>query len=108
MKKYYKNEFENRYAVTELVKCNNALSVDTKITYNGTSLYLCQEKKKKADIKRTRIDYKTEFAVAYNIISQLTKVAFDALYDSRNNIHILKAANNNYNPRLYESKMLFY
>lgn len=107
IEKYYKNEFENRYAVTELVKCNNALSVDTKITYNGTSLYLCQEKKKKADIKRTRIDYKTEFAVAHNIISQPTKVAFDALYDSRNNIHILKAANNNYNPRLYESKNAF-
>lgn len=107
IEKYFKNEFENQYAVIELVKCKNALSIDTKITYNGTNLYLCQEKKKKADIKRTRIDYKTEFAVAHNIISQSTKVAFDALYDSRNNIHILKAANNNYNPKLYESKNAF-
>lgn len=107
IEKYYKTDFENQYAVTELVKCTNAVSAATRISYDGTNLYLCQEKKKKADIKRTRIDYKTEFAVLHNIISRPTKIAFDALYDSRNNIHILKAANNNYNPKVYESKNAF-
>lgn len=107
IEKFYKTEFENKYAIFELVKCQNALSTDTKITYSGTSLYMCKEKKKKADIKRTRIDYKTDFAVVHDIISPSTKNKFDNLYDLRNNIHILKAANSNYNPKLYESKNAF-
>ena len=104
---FYKDEFEGQYAVTELVKYTNALSNKTKITHNGTSLHLCREKRVKADIKRTRMDFKTDFAVNHNIISVATKNAFDALYDSRNNIHILKAANNNYIPKLSESKDAF-
>ena len=36
-----------------------------------------------------------------------TKISFDSLYDSRNNIHILKAAQNNYTPTLIEAKNAF-
>ena len=51
--------------------------------------------------------HKTEFAVDHNIISSATKISFDSLYDSRNNIHILKAAQNNYAPTLIEAKNAF-
>ena len=90
-----------------ILKCQNALSTSTKITFENKNVYLCKEKKIKADIKRERIDHKTEFAVDHNIISSATQISFDSLYDSRNNIHILKAAQNNYAPTLIEAKNAF-
>ena len=104
---FYKSEFEEKYAVTQMIKCQNALSTSTKITFENKNVYLCKEKKIKADIKRERIDHKTEFAVDHNIISSATKISLDSLYDSRNNIHILKAAQNNYTPTLIEAKNAF-
>ena len=104
---FYKSEFEEKYAVIQMIKCQNALSTSTKITFENKNVYLCKEKKIKADIKRERIDHKTEFAVDHNIISSATKISFDSLYDSRNNIHILKAAQNNYAPTLIEAKNAF-
>lgn len=53
------------------------------------------------------MDYKTKFAVKHGIISQATKDSVDALYDLRNNIHILKAANSQYSPKLKEAKEAF-
>lgn len=104
---FFKSEFEDKYAVIQLTKCHNALSSSTKITYDNKTVYLCKEKKIKADIKRERIDHKTDFAVQHNIISAKTKKEFDSLYQSRNNIHILKAAQNNYTPKLKEAKEAF-
>lgn len=104
---YYKTEAETTLAVTELVKYPNALSTATKITYNSTPLFLCQEKTKKAILKRTRIDYKTKFAKDKGLISEDLKTRFDVLYDLRNNIHILKAADSQYYPKLSEAKSAF-
>ena len=89
-----------------MTKCHNALSSSTKITYDTKTVYLCK-KRVKANIKRERIDHKTDFAVQHNIISANTKKEFDSLYQSRNNIHILKATQNNYTPRLKEAKEAF-
>lgn len=105
--KYFLQDAEERFSVTELVKYSNAISADTKITCGGTPLVLCKTKKKKGDLKRTRVDFKTKYAVEKGIISQSTKDSVDALYDLRNNIHILKAANSQYTPKLREAKDAF-
>lgn len=105
--KYFKADAEEEFSVTELVKCPNAISSATKITHENKTLFLCQEKKRKGVLKRTRVDYKTKFAVKHGIISQATKDSEDALYNLRNNIHILKAANSQYSPKLKEAKEAF-
>lgn len=104
---FLKDDFQQRYAITQFVKYPNALSVDTHITSGNTHLYLCKEKIVKADLKRERMDHKTGFAVEHGIISEDSKEKFDKLYDMRNNVHILKATQNNYNPRKYEAKNAF-
>lgn len=104
---FYKEDFQKRYAIAQFVKCSNAMSVDTHISHGSTPLYLCREKYIKADIKRERMDHKTDFAVDKHIITGDTKAKFDMLYDMRNNIHILKATQNNYNPRKHEAKDAF-
>ena len=105
--KYFKEDAEETLSVLELVKYPNAVSKDTKITYGETPLVLCITKKKKGDLKRTRVDFKTKYAVSKGLISQSTKDLVDNLYDLRNNIHILKAANSQYTPKLREAKDAF-
>ena len=105
--KYFKEDAEETLSVLELVKYPNAVSADTKITCGGTPLILCKTKKKKGDLKRTRVDFKTKYAVSKGLISQSTKDLVDNLYDLRNNIHILKAANSHYTPKLREAKDAF-
>ena len=72
-----------------------------------TAPFLSQEKKIKGAVKRTRVDFKTKFAAEKGLINSSTKASVDALYDLRNNIHILKAANSRYNPKLREAKDAF-
>ena len=105
--KYFKEDAEETLSVLEFVKHHNAVSIDTKITCGGTPLVLCKTKKKKGDLKRTRVDFKTKYAVSKGLISQSTKDLVDNLYDLRNNIHILKAANSQYTPKLKEAKDAF-
>lgn len=105
--KYFNEDAEEAFSVCELVKYPNAMSIDTKITCGGTPLVLCKSKKKKGDLKRTRVDFKTKYAVSKGLITQSTKDAVDNLYDLRNNIHILKAANSQYIPKLREAREAF-
>ena len=100
-------EEPEKFSVLELVKVPNVLANDVKITQGNTNLLLCKTKKKKGDLKRTRIDYKTKFAVEKGLLTQATKDAFDRLYNLRNNIHILKAASSKYMPKLREAKEAF-
>ena len=104
---FYKEMFQQQYAVKQFQKNQNALSVDTVIMNGSKQLFLCNEKTIKADIKRERMDHKTQFAVENGIISSDTKQKFDLLYDARNNVHILKATQNNYIPRKREAKEAF-
>ena len=46
-------------------------------------------------------------AVEKNLLTPELKERLDNLYDLRNNIHILKAAEANYNPKLREAKESF-
>lgn len=104
---FYKSEFRDKYSIKQMVKCPGILSNSAQITFDGKNVYLCKQKKVKANIKRERSDHKSDFAVQHKIISPSTKKQFDSLYASRNNIHILKAAENNYTPTLKEAKMAF-
>lgn len=105
--KFFKEDAEEKFSVSELVEVPNALAVDIKIMQGNTNLLLCKTKKKKGDLKRTRIDFKTKYAVEKGLLLKATKDAFDSLYNLRNNIHIVKAANSQYTPTLREAKDAF-
>lgn len=105
---YFKEEAEREFSVTELKRDNNTVAKDVKITKANKSLFLCYEKTKKGDLKRTRADFKTKFAVDKGIISSDLKSRFDVLYDLRNNVHILKAHEAGYTPKLREAKEAFF
>ena len=102
--KYFKSEAEDRFSVIELRKESTALAKDIKISKGSTQLYVCSEKKKKGILKRTRVEFKTEFAVEKGLLASDLKDRLDTLYDLRNNVHIIKAAEAGYNPKLREAK----
>ncbi len=102
--KYFKTEAEEKLSVTELHKEQNALAKDVTLSRGKTPLYVCHEKKKKGDLKRTRVDAKTKFAAEKGLLTQDLKDRLDALYDLRNNIHIIKAAETEYDPKLREAR----
>lgn len=104
---FYKTEAEAEFGVVELHKENGIFAADVKLTKNGMVVYTCKEKKKKGDLKRTRVDFKTQFAVKKGLLSQSLKERLDILYELRNNVHILKAAETEYNPKLREARDAF-
>ena len=106
--RFFIKEAEEVFSSFVYVPCKEALAKGTNVTYNATQLTLCRKKKEKGVLKRTRIDFKTRFACERGIISDKTKVRFDQLYDLRNNVHILKAADSDYIPRRNEAKDAFY
>lgn len=107
IEKYYGVDAATRFSTTEYVRIDGALSVNTKITFNGINVEICKKKTKKNSLKRTRIDAKTQYAVEKTIISADIKRSIDELYDLRNNVHILKAAKGNYVPKVAEAKEAF-
>ena len=100
---YFKDEFESKYAAVTYVYFSSALSNKTKITFENKPLYLCKSKTEKAKIPWTANPTKAEFALEKGILSQDTKDKYCALYDLRNNAHILKAATADYYPKLKEA-----
>ena len=83
------------------------MSSKAKILFDSKEVAICQRKVNKGVLKRTRIDEKTQYAVDKGIISQDIKEYFDKLYDLRNNVHILKASQNKYVPRIVDAKESF-
>ena len=104
---FFKTESENEFSIVEFKKDNNALCSNVKLIRKNETLVICKEKKKKGLLKRTRVDFKTSFAVKYGLLSGDLKNRLDVLYDQRNNIHILKATETNYRPKLKEAKESF-
>lgn len=104
---YYKDEFENRYAAISYTDFPSALSAKTKISFDGTQLHLCKTKKEKAKITWTSNPQKAEFALEKGILTEDTKAKYCALYDLRNNAHILKATTANYYPNPKEAKAAY-
>ena len=103
----FKDEYASQNRPYEFCQLPNALSNLTTIFFDKKPLFLCQKKDKKIDLKRERIDSKISFCRGKNIISESSAQQFKQLYDDRNNIHILKAVNSNYRPRVQEAKNAF-
>ena len=107
--RYFKKDTAKDFSTTVLQKIPQAVSKNTQIMieYNKTPLFLCKEKTVECNPKTARIDTKTAFAVSKGLIKQNTSEAVKSLYDLRNNVHILKATDRNYTPRLKEAKEAF-
>lgn len=105
LNKYFKAEIENRYANIEYSRVS--ISASAKITYDGAVVELYKKKAKNKPIKLMRIQNRLGFAVEKRIISQTLSDRVDNLYDTRNNIHILKAMQTQYKPRIVDSKLAF-
>lgn len=107
IKRYFQADAERHFSVVELKKENNSVASDVRIQKGTKPLFLCYEKLKKGDLKRTRTDFKIEYAREKGIISQDLETRACALYNLRNNVHILKASEAGYVPKLKESKEAF-
>lgn len=103
----FKDEYSEQNIIYEYTLDQNAISKSTSISFGGTPLYLCKKKKIKPDLKRDRIDKKIAFCLDKGIISDASAKDFQELYDARNNIHILKAVDTNYKPRVHKAKAAF-
>ena len=100
---FFKKEFEDKYAAKKFVEIKNALSNKTAITYDSKQAVLCTVKTEKAQISWTTNPTKAEFALEKGILTQNTKDRYCALYDLRNNTHILKATEAKYYPKIKEA-----
>lgn len=101
---YFKDEFEEKYASTQFLEIRGALSNKTEIVYDSKTAVLCTTKTEKAKVPWTPNPVKAEFALEKNILTQETKDKYCALYNLRNNAHILKATEADYFPKISESK----
>ena len=77
------------------------------ITYNGQPLYVCRAKTEKAKTSFASTPNKADFVMSKGIISQDVRDEYCALYDLRNNTHILKATAIDYYPKIKESKAAY-
>lgn len=105
--KYFREEIKSRFARSEYTPVKNSLSASTKITYEGEELIPCKRVVKAQTTKLLRIQDKTDFAVEKGIISEELRSQMCALFNTRNNVHILKAVSNDYNPKIIEAKNAF-
>ena len=67
-------------------------------------MIVCAEKIENAKLEIASNPTKSEYALSKGILTQNIKERYCALYDLRNNAHILKAANVRYFPQIKESK----
>ena len=104
---FFKAELKSTFFDVEYTNFPNALSNNTEITNLGEKLFVCKKKTREKPLKFVRIGDKTDFAVRKLIISNDIKLKVDALYDLRNNVHILKATEVEYYPKLKEAKEAF-
>lgn len=100
---YFKDEFENEYAAITYADLSSALPSKTKITFDGQPLFLCKQKTEKAKIDWSSNPIKAKFALKKGILSEKTKNEYCALYELRNNAHILRATSADYYPKIKEA-----
>ena len=79
----------------------------TIIKHDGEDVFLCVKRIRKKPIKLIKIQSRTEFAVSKGIISDSMRDRICNLYDTRNNVHILKATQNKYVPNLSDAKKAY-
>ena len=105
---FYKDESKAYFSKVEYILSDKVSAGDLSLSYKNQKLFLCKEKKRNRPLKLVREDEKTTFAVEKGIITQDIKERYDALYELRNNIHILRATDASYNPKVNESKDAFH
>ena len=106
LEKYHKDEIMTRYAEVAYVPAP-ILASKTTVKYNSEEVFLCLKRIRKKPIKLIRIQDRTEFAVEKSMISDAMRTRICNLYDTRNNIHILKATQSKYVPNLTEAKTAY-
>ena len=104
--KNYKDEIMTQYADV-LYTPVQATSNKTTIKHDGEDIFLCVKRIRKKPIKLIKIQSRTEFAVSKGIISEDMRDRICDLYDTRNNVHILKATQNKYVPNLSDAKKAY-
>lgn len=108
--KYHKREVNDILKEYEY-KPIDALASNTEfVVIDGSSktpIYTCKKVIRKITLKTTRISDRTKVGVDLGIIDENIKKTLDDLYDQRNQIHILKAAQTNYKPTIKESQHAF-
>ena len=108
---YHRNEIAESILKAEEYRPVPAFSNNTElsITMNSRNekVHPCIKKYGKRPLKTVKIDDRTNTGVALGIIDLSIKEALDALYDLRNNIHLLKAAEANYRPTIKECEGAF-
>lgn len=92
---------------TTYTPISGALGSKTQISVDGKITTVCSRKTDIKPLKKIKISDRTKWAVEVNLITATTKQKIDALYDLRNNVHILKAAQAQYTPKQKESKAAF-
>ena len=105
LEKYHKKEIADILKEYEY-KPVSALARNVEFTVTDGSMkntiHTCKKVTRKINLKTTRISDRTEACVKLGIISKNIKRDLDNLYDIRNHIHILKAAQSNYRPTIKE------
>lgn len=104
---FFKADAEIAFCKIEYSKCSDVLTSETTITHDGENIFLCRAKKKKVPLKCVRITERLDLVVRKNLISTPIRDRIENLYDTRNNVHILKAAMSNYIPKITEAKEAF-
>ena len=106
LEEYYKDEIMTKYADITYTPVP-ALSKSTNITYETNEIFLCTKTIRKKPIKLMRIQNRTDFAAEKGIISDTMQNRICDLYDTRNNIHILKATQSGFMPKLSDAKTAY-
>lgn len=108
---YHKEEIKNDILKTIEYRPVSAFASPTEMFYTEEKkkekIYTCKKKEFYKALKSIKIDEKTKIAINYRIFDLSVKADLDALYDIRNCIHLLKAAQTNYRPTIKEGKRAF-
>ena len=109
---YHKKDIENSLLTKEEYSPISAFAQTTEMYYTDSNskkerILPCVKKLKKQPLKTIKISERTLAGVNLGIFDASIKQSLDMLYDSRNTIHILKAAKTNYTPTLAESQEAF-
>lgn len=108
---YHKEEIKNDILKTIEYRPVSAFANPTEMFYTEgkkkEKIYTCKKKEFYKALKSIKIDDKTKIAFNYGIFDLSVKADLDALYDIRNCIHLLKAAQSDYRPTIKECERAF-
>lgn len=108
---YHKKEIETRILNNDEYRPVSAFANNTEmyiiVNTKKVTVFPCVLRKGTRPLKTVKMTEKTKIGVDLGIFDVSIKESVDALYEERNCIHILKAAQSNYRPTLKECKRAF-